>query len=67
MPDTRSAFVGEKIWYTSAKRGSNAPIAWIAQLVEHFPEEEGVPGSSPGPSTTTTKNRPSGRLFVIRL
>jgi hypothetical protein len=25
--------------------------AWIAQLVEHFPEEEGVPGSSPGPST----------------
>lgn len=26
-------------------------FAWIAQLVEHFPEEEGVPGSSPGPST----------------
>ena len=25
--------------------------AWIAQLVEHFPEEEGVVGSSPTPST----------------
>lgn len=26
-------------------------FAWIAQLVEHFPEEEGVPSSSLGPST----------------
>lgn len=25
--------------------------AWVAQLVEHFPEEEGVGGSSPPPST----------------
>ncbi|MDB5245231.1 MAG: hypothetical protein JWN90_336 [Parcubacteria group bacterium] len=25
--------------------------AWIAQLVEHFPEEEGVAGSNPAPST----------------
>lgn len=29
--------------------------AWIAQLVEHFPEEEGVPGSSPGPSTSMVR------------
>src|SRR5882724_4035530 len=28
-----------------------ADTAWIAQLVEHFPEEEGVVGSSPTPST----------------
>jgi hypothetical protein len=26
-------------------------VAEIAQLVEHFPEEEGVPGSSPGLGT----------------
>src|SRR6185503_15853917 len=32
----------------------NCRDAWIAQLVEHFPEEEGVPGSSPGPSTLNT-------------
>ena len=25
--------------------------AWVAQLVEHFPEEEGVAGSIPAPST----------------
>lgn len=29
-----------------------APFAWVAQLVEHFPEEERVAGSSPAPSTT---------------
>ena len=28
-------------------------LAWVAQLVEHFPEEEGVAGSSPAPSTTS--------------
>jgi pimeloyl-ACP methyl ester carboxylesterase len=27
------------------------PIAWVAQLVEHLPEEEGVAGSIPAPST----------------
>lgn len=26
-------------------------IAWVAQLVEHLPEEEGVAGSIPAPST----------------
>lgn len=30
--------------------------AWIAQLVEHRPEEAGVPGSSPGPSTDMLQN-----------
>ena len=30
------------------------PHAWVAQLVEHFPEEEGVTGSNPVPSTTMT-------------
>ena len=25
--------------------------AWVAQLVEHLPEEEGVAGSIPAPST----------------
>lgn len=29
------------------------PLAWVAQLVEHFPEEEGVGGSSPPPSTNS--------------
>jgi hypothetical protein len=31
-----------------------AGTAWVAQLVEHFPEEEGVGGSSPPPSTEKT-------------
>ncbi len=37
---------------TTLRNAECSVRAWIAQLVEHFPEEEGVPGSSPGPSTT---------------
>ncbi len=36
--------------------------AWVAQLVEHFPEEEGVGGSSPPPSTVNRKS-PFGGFF----
>jgi hypothetical protein len=35
----------------------DAKFAWVAQLVEHFPEEEGVGGSSPPPSTKYKKPR----------
>src|SRR3989344_252210 len=31
-------------------------IAWVAQLVEHLPEEEGVAGSIPAPSTLVRLN-----------
>ena len=37
------------------------PLAWVAQLVEHFPEEEGVGGSSPPPSTI---EKPLRGLFL---
>ena len=37
---------------TNTLRNARVSVrAWIAQLVEHFPEEEGVPSSSLGPST----------------
>jgi hypothetical protein len=42
-------------------------FAWIAQLVEHFPEEEGVPSSSLGPSTRSSRailKRMFGRFFA---
>ena len=43
-------------------------FAWIAQLVEHFPEEEGVPGSSPGPSTTkSTSGNIVARTLLVSL
>lgn len=37
--------------------------AWVAQLVEHFPEEEGVGGSSPPPSTE--KIAPLGAILMF--
>lgn len=40
-------------------------FAWVAQLVEHFPEEEGVGGSSPPPSTRHTKD--PARVFCYLL
>lgn len=39
--------------------------AWVAQLVEHFPEEEGVGGSSPPPSTY--EKTPSMEFFHMCL
>ncbi|MFM2339659.1 MAG: hypothetical protein RLZZ360_295 [Candidatus Parcubacteria bacterium] len=39
--------------------------AWVAQLVEHFPEEEGVGGSSPPPSTY--EKTPSWEFFHMCL
>jgi hypothetical protein len=40
--------------------------AWVAQLVEHFPEEEGVAGSIPAPGTKKEKPRVCGAfLFVL--
>ena len=38
--------------------------AWVAQLVEHFPEEEGVGGSSPPPSTRYRKPRKGLFLYL---
>ena len=45
-------------------------FAWVAQLVEHSPEEGRVPGSTPGPSTEVERSetkvrktkRPNGRF-----
>ena len=44
-------------------RLNKAMNAGVAQLVEHFPEEEGVGGSSPPPSTNTES--PERGLFCI--
>lgn len=44
----------------------SSDVAEVAQLVEHFPEEEGVGGSSPPLSTETRKNAP-GRFFCLSL
>lgn len=38
-------------------------FAWVAQLVEHFPEEEGVAGSSPAPSTCMARSIAFDGLF----
>lgn len=41
-------------WVSPPGGGLIEHNAWVAQLVEHFPEEEGVAGSSPAPSTSLT-------------
>jgi hypothetical protein len=61
--------VADKVFKTAKQTNTlrNARVsvrAWIAQLVEHFPEEEGVPSSSLGPSTTEST---SGNIVVMTL